>query len=442
MALLRWGSTGLEVEQVQQLLKQAGYYYGLVDGKFGPLTYSAVRRFQEANGLLVDGIVGPQTMAALTAGTSPSPTPSGNGEPAAGVQAMSVHIGMNRVDPAKYGGWDGVLTGCERDAQTMAAIARAEGFTPRNLFAPQATAEAILGEIQQAAQTLRFGDIFLLTYAGHGGQVSDPTGAEESDQKDETWVAFNRQIIDDELWQALSEFREGVNVVMVSDSCHSGSVNRYVPEEEQDREFQQQFAELKESYYLDLAAGRPGPGDPPFAAFPRPRAALSARTADVELRRPAMAAAPADATGGDGPTGPTFAPAPFVGTGSRSAVGDGGTRTRSIPITQNEVANQIQYEDLVRAKARARSQGTQGAVLAAGLLLSGCADNQLSQEVGGAGVFTTALNRVWANGGFSEDYERLIALVVSQMGPTQTPQLSPFGVNPQALAARTPFNTV
>ena len=439
MTTLRWGSTGPEVEQLQQLLKQAGYYYGPVDGKFGPLTYSAVRRFQEASSLNVDGIVGPQTMAALTAGTSPSPTPEGNGGPTTGVQAMSLHIGMNRVDPAKYGGWDGVLTGCERDAQTMAAIARGEGFTPRNLFAPQATAEAILGEIQRAARALRSGDIFLLTYAGHGGQVSDPTG-EESDQKDETWVAFDRQIIDDELWQALSEFRDGVNIVMASDSCHSGSVNRYMPEDDNDREIQQQFAELKGSFYLDLASARPGPGDPPFAAFPRPRAAQSARTADVEFRRPAMAAARAGAGGSGGPSGLIFAPAPVIGMESRSVIGDGGALTRNIPMTQNEVANRIQYRDLVQAKTRARSRGTQAAVRAAGLLLSGCADNQLSQEVGGAGVFTTALNRVWANGGFTQNYERLMALVVSQMGPTQTPQLSLFGVNPQGLAARTPFN--
>ena len=56
-------------------------------------------------------------------------------------------------------------------------------------------------------------------------------------------------------------------------------------------------------------------------------------------------------------------------------------------------------------------------------------------------MFTSALNRVWANGAFTQDYGRLVSQVVSQRGPTQTPQLTLFGVNPQALAARTPFNT-
>ena len=438
MATLRWGSTGPEVERLQQQLKQAGYYYGLVDGKFGSLTYSAVKRFQQVSGLLVDGIVGPNTAAALAGLGTGGPAPAEGGDTGTvGARAMSLHIGMNRVDPAKYGGWDGALSGCERDAQTMTAIARAEGFTARNLKAPEATAGRILAEISQAAQVLRTGDKFLLTYAGHGGQVSDLTGTEESDQKDETWVAYDRQIIDDELWLALSEFSEGVDIIMVSDSCHSGTVFRLAPPGEGDREFQQQFAELKESYYLDLAAPRPGPGEPPFAAFPRPRA-LATRVAERDLRLPAMAGTGAAAPGGYGPR--AFAPAPLVGSGSRSAPGDGVALTRSIPIDQNEIANQIQHADLAQAKRQAGSRGTQQAVRATGLLLSGCADNQLSQEVGGAGVFTTALNRVWASGSFTGDYARLIALVVSQMGPTQTPQLSPFGLNPQALVAKTPFN--
>ena len=102
MAALRWGSTSPEVEQAQRLLKQAGYYYyGPVDGKFGPLTYFAVGQFQEANGLVVDGIVGPQTMAALTADASPSPTPSGDGGTVGSVgvnaQALAARTPFNTV---------------------------------------------------------------------------------------------------------------------------------------------------------------------------------------------------------------------------------------------------------------------------------------------------------------------------------------------------------
>lgn len=437
---LRWGSAGSEVEHLQQLLKQAGYYYGRVDGQFGSLTYSAVRRFQKANGLRVDGIVAAQTWNALTGGSVPSPEPAGTGGSAAGVRAMSLHIGMNRVDPARYGGWDGVLTGCERDAQAMAGIARAEGFTPKTLFAPQATADAILREIKRASREVPPGGIFMLTYAGHGGQVADLTG-EEADQKDETWVAYDRQILDDELNAAMAEFQPDVRVVMVSDSCHSGSVYRYMPGEAEEQEFQQQFAELKKSFYLDLAAARPGPGDAPFAGFPRPLATASARTADIGVQSPAMAASRASVGVGHRPPEPRYAPDSLLDAGSRAGGGNGGTRTRDIPMQQNEEANRIQREELVQAKMRARSRGTQEAVRAAGLLLSGCQDNQLSQEVNGAGVFTSAVERVWANGSFTGSYERLMDAIGSQMGPTQTPQLSQFGVNAQALAAGTPFNT-
>ena len=60
-----YGSRGQEVVQIQTRLKNWGYYTGAVDGIFGYQTYKAVRFFQTKNGLKVDGIVGPQTLAAL-----------------------------------------------------------------------------------------------------------------------------------------------------------------------------------------------------------------------------------------------------------------------------------------------------------------------------------------------------------------------------------------
>jgi len=64
-ALSYYGSRGQEVINIQTRLKQWGYYKGNVDGIFGNLTYQAVRSFQRKNGLKVDGIVGPETLAAL-----------------------------------------------------------------------------------------------------------------------------------------------------------------------------------------------------------------------------------------------------------------------------------------------------------------------------------------------------------------------------------------
>ncbi len=65
--MLRLGSTGPQVAELQKRLKALGYYPGAIDGIFGPITERAVKMFQAAAGILVDGIVGPQTMAALAA---------------------------------------------------------------------------------------------------------------------------------------------------------------------------------------------------------------------------------------------------------------------------------------------------------------------------------------------------------------------------------------
>ena len=64
-AVLKQGSTGGEVKEVQRRLKLWGYYKGSVDGVFGAGTKSAVVAFQKKNGLTADGVVGKSTYKAL-----------------------------------------------------------------------------------------------------------------------------------------------------------------------------------------------------------------------------------------------------------------------------------------------------------------------------------------------------------------------------------------
>lgn len=81
---LRWGSTGAAVSAVQTRLNALGASVG-VDGDYGQLTKAAVERFQAANHLAVDGVVGPGTAARLNAASPvriggdaerPGPTPA------------------------------------------------------------------------------------------------------------------------------------------------------------------------------------------------------------------------------------------------------------------------------------------------------------------------------------------------------------------------------
>jgi hypothetical protein len=139
-------------------------------------------------------------------------------------RGLSLHVGLNSINPDHYAGWNGCLDACESDASVMEQVAKTCGFEPHKLMlTSEATAGAILDAINDASRELEPGDIFFLSYAGHGGQVPD-LNDEELDGEDETWLAYDRQIVDDELYLHWRGFRPGVRIIVVSDSCHGGAV--------------------------------------------------------------------------------------------------------------------------------------------------------------------------------------------------------------------------
>jgi tetratricopeptide (TPR) repeat protein len=100
---LRLGSSGEEVRELQSALEQLGLDIGgSIDGRFGVTTRNAVQAFQRANGLVVDGVAGQQTIARIieraNAAGGPSPvadagapspeTPSGKLDPTERLQAL------------------------------------------------------------------------------------------------------------------------------------------------------------------------------------------------------------------------------------------------------------------------------------------------------------------------------------------------------------------
>ena len=97
-AVVAWGSTGEQVRQVQQKLKQYGYFSASVDGVFGKATYDAVVWFQRKNGLTVDGAVGSSTAAALGVTLSGTVSAAGYNESESVLLARLVH-GEARGEP-------------------------------------------------------------------------------------------------------------------------------------------------------------------------------------------------------------------------------------------------------------------------------------------------------------------------------------------------------
>jgi hypothetical protein len=143
-------------------------------------------------------------------------------------RGVSVHVGLNKVDPAHYDGWDGALNACEFDANDMQAIAASRGFETTVLLTEAATSAAVVATIERVAEVLEPGDIFFLTYSGHGGQVPDGHGGDEEDRSDETWLLYDRQLVDDELYGLWGKFKPGVRILVLSDSCHSGTVTKAI----------------------------------------------------------------------------------------------------------------------------------------------------------------------------------------------------------------------
>ena len=139
---------------------------------------------------------------------------------------ISIHIGLNYVDPNHYSGWNGKLNAAEYDANDICLIAEVCGFLPTKLLRAEATRSAVISFIKNTATKLKGNDFLLISYSGHGGQLPD-LNSDEDDGLDETWCLYDGELVDDELYELWSEFEKGVRILVLSDSCHSGSMVKY-----------------------------------------------------------------------------------------------------------------------------------------------------------------------------------------------------------------------
>jgi len=116
--VLRRGSTGEAVRELQQALKGLGYDPGPVDGQFGARTEDAVKAFQTAQGIAADGIVGDVTWINIDEADMSDPTirRGSTGNP---VRRAQKRLTLGGYDT---GGVDGVF-----GANTEAAVRRFQG---------------------------------------------------------------------------------------------------------------------------------------------------------------------------------------------------------------------------------------------------------------------------------------------------------------------------
>lgn len=136
-------------------------------------------------------------------------------------------IGINN-----YPGTDMDLSGCVNDAQDWAATLAARGFAVTTLLDAQATKAAMQAAIRELVQGAARGDSLVITFSGHGTYAPDENG-DEPDGLDEALCPYDIKsgnvLIDDEIHALFAQRAAGVRILLISDSCHSGTVIRAAP---------------------------------------------------------------------------------------------------------------------------------------------------------------------------------------------------------------------
>ncbi|MES2304990.1 MAG: caspase family protein [Gemmatimonadota bacterium] len=130
------------------------------------------------------------------------------------------------------------LHGCINDARLMQAILRDTfGFPAENITLLEneaATRDAILAAFDALIAATNHDDVVVITYAGHGSQMTDlegdePTGLDSTimPYDSEGWQGKNRDITDDEIGLKLQALGERTScITLIFDSCHSGTITR------------------------------------------------------------------------------------------------------------------------------------------------------------------------------------------------------------------------
>lgn len=138
-------------------------------------------------------------------------------------QRIAVCVGLN------YPGSGGQLAGCVNDAHDWAWALTGAGYDTRTLLEP--TKAQLVAALATLVNNARYGDRIVFTFSGHGSWIPDRDG-DEPDARDEVLCCADYRtgglLVDDELLAIFGARRYGVRALILSDSCHSGTVSRFV----------------------------------------------------------------------------------------------------------------------------------------------------------------------------------------------------------------------
>jgi metacaspase-1 len=110
----------------------------------------------------------------------------------------------------------------EADACALADVAKRRGFCSSTLLlGAEATLARVHSQLCAAAAESHAGDLFLITFSGHGGRKPCAGGASRNGLR-AVWGLFDGSLGDAEMHDALAAFRPGVRVLVISDSCNGG----------------------------------------------------------------------------------------------------------------------------------------------------------------------------------------------------------------------------
>jgi hypothetical protein len=141
------------------------------------------------------------------------------------MKKIALCVGINAYPPGS------TLAGCVNDAKDWAEVLSNRGFDVHTMLDGEATLRNLHDTLKMCLSSLNYGDRFVFQYSGHGTWDHDSSG-DEPDGRDEAICPVDcfdvGMLYDDQIALLFSSRRYGSRAVQISDSCHSGSVSRFL----------------------------------------------------------------------------------------------------------------------------------------------------------------------------------------------------------------------